>query len=131
MYFLLHKIFVFAGTLGLMIGVCFAIFLRRKTYWLKVHKRCNSIAVVLLLAGILMAAAMIFQQSGEHFRGYHPAAGISAFILALTALGFGRYQFLAGSRKETIRTVHRFIGWITLLMLGLSVLTGLILAGII
>lgn len=112
-------------------GVVTAVFFRRNLYWLKIHKYFNSFAGILLSAGVLMAAAMITAQQGEHVRSYHPWAGSITFILAVLSISLGFYQFRAGAHLQKVRTLHRWTGRLTLLSIVITLILGLVHVGII
>jgi hypothetical protein len=131
MLFFLHKLLIILATLAMMTGVSTAVFFRRNRHWLKIHKYFNSLGGILLAAGVLMAAAMIAEQQGEHFQGYHPFAGGITFILAALSISLGFYQFRAGARMPQVRILHRWAGRLTLLSLVITIILGLRHAGII
>jgi hypothetical protein len=78
-----------------------------------------------------MAITMIIQQKGEHLEGFHPIMGAMTFILAIFSLSLGFYQFSAKSGRQAIKSLHRWLGRLSLLFIITALVAGLILAGII
>lgn len=131
MFILFHKSLMALATLCLITGVSAAVFSRKNRYWLKIHKAFNSIAVIFLSAGATMAITAVCQQNGEHLDGFHPVTGSIALGLAIISLILGFYQFKAKSRIQIFKTIHRWLGRLSLLLVIAALITGLILAGII
>ena len=119
------------ATLCLLTGVSAAVFFRHSRYWLKVHKSFNSSAAIFLFAGGTMAVVMIWQQKGEHLEGFHPIIGSIALGLTIVSLFLGFYQFKATSGKQAIRTLHRWLGRLSVLLIIIALIAGLVRAGII
>ncbi|HPK53729.1 MAG TPA: hypothetical protein PK114_04660 [Smithellaceae bacterium] len=131
MIFFFHKLFMGVAALFLLTGVSVAVFLRRRRYWLKMHKLLNSCGGMLLLTGGILAAIMVSQQQGEHFAGFHAIAGIIALILTITSFLLGFYQLKASFAKQTLRNIHRRLGVLSLASIIVALVAGLILVGII
>ena len=130
MFFTLHIFLMATATLGIIAGVGTAVFFRKKKNWLKIHKIFNSLGFCGITAGIIMAVAYVWSTGGEHFDGVHQIAGLTAFICALLTLLAGFYQFKA-KNKPVVRTTHRWLGRLSLLLLLAAVTMGLILINII
>lgn len=131
MTFFFHKLLMVLAVICLITGISSAIFFRQKRYWLKIHKTFNSTSVFFLCCGIIMAITMIAQQKGEHLEGFHPVMGAITLILAIISLSLGFYQFRAKSGRQEIKSLHRWLGGLTLLFLITAFVSGLIRAGII
>ena len=119
------------ATLCLLTGVSAAVFFRRSRYWLKIHKSFNSIAGIFLFTGGTMAVIMIWQQKGEHLDGFHPITGSIALGLTIINLFLGFYQFKATSEKQAVKTLHRWLGRLSVLLIVIALIVGLARAGII
>ena len=119
------------ATLCLLTGVSAAVFFRRSRYWLKIHKSFNSIAGIFLFTGGTMAVIMIWQQKGEHLDGFHPITGSIALGLTIINLFLGFYQLKATSEKQAVKTLHRWLGRLSVLLIVIALIAGLARAGII
>jgi len=130
MFFALHILFMAIATLGIIAGISAAMFFRRKKNWLKVHKSFNLFSFGGIAAGIIMAFIYVSGTGGEHIDGTHQITGSAAFILALITLLLGFYQFKA-KNKLAVRTTHRWLGRLSLLLLLAAIILGLKLINII
>lgn len=131
MLLIFHKLLMVLGTLCIITGVSAAVFFRHSRYWLKVHKAFNSISVFFLSAGVAMAITAVWQQKGGHLDGFHPIIGSIAIGSAIISLFLGYYQFQAKNRMPFFKTLHRWLGRLSLLLVIAALLAGLLLAGII
>jgi len=129
--FFFHKLLMTLATLCLLTGVSAAVFFRRSRYWLKIHKSFNSIAGIFLFTGGTMAVIMIWQQKGEHLDGFHPITGSIALGLTIINLFLGFYQLKATSEKQAVKTLHRWLGRLSVLLIVIALIAGLARAGII
>ena len=130
MLILIHMLLMITAAICLMAGITTAMFLRKKSYWLKMHKRLNSTGFFFLLAGGIMSFSNIFTNDGTHFSGLHQLIGLSAIILTSVTLLFGFYSFKAAN-KVTVRAAHRWMGRVSFLLILAALIIGLIFAGII
>jgi len=129
--FFFHKLLMTLAAPCLLTGVSAAVFFRRSRYWLKIHKIFNAIAGIFLFTGGAAAVIMIWQQTGEHFDGFHPVIGSIAFGLTIISLFLGFYQFKATSGKQVVKTLHPWLGRLSVLLIIIALITGLARAGII
>jgi len=129
MFFSLHILLMAIATLGIIIGVGAAIFFRKKSYWLKIHKSLNAFSLLGISAGIIMAVAYVFGAGGKHIDGLHQIIGLAAFIIASVTLLLGFYQFKA-KNKIALRSTHRLLGRFSLVLLLTAIMLGLKLINI-
>jgi hypothetical protein len=130
MFFPLHILLMAIATLGIIAGVGTAIFFRKKSNWLKIHKSLNSFSLLGIAAGIIMAVIYVSGTDGKHIDGLHQLIGSAAFILASITLLLGFYQFKA-KNKLAVRTIHRLLGRFSLVLLLTVIMLGLKLINII
>ncbi len=130
MIFFLHILLMVIVTLGIVIGVGAAIFFRQKNSWLKIHKSFNIFSLLGISAGIIMAVFYVSETGGKHIDGLHQIIGSAAFVLAVFTLSLGFYQFKA-KNKLVVRTTHRLLGRISLVLLLTAIMLGLKLINII
>jgi hypothetical protein len=117
------------ATLGIITGICVAMFFRKKRNWLKVHKYFNSFSLLGILAGITMAFIYISSTNGKHIDGLHQITGLTALNFAVATLLLGLYQFKA-KNKSAVGTTHRWLGRFSLLLFLTAITLGLILTSI-
>ena len=130
MVFFLHILLMAIATLGIIIGVGAAIYFRKKSNWLKIHKSFNVYSLLGISAGIIMAVIYVSETVGKQIDGLHQIIGSAAFILAAVTMAGGFYQFKA-KNKLAVRTTHRWLGRLSLLLLLTTITLGLKLINII
>ena len=106
MLFTLHLLLMPIASAGIIAGVSAAIFFRKKKYWLKIHKLLNSTGILVMSIGITIA-----------------------FILAFVTMLLGFHQFKA-KNKPLVRTMHRWLGRLSLLLFLTAITLGLMLINI-
>ena len=126
-----HKLLMVLAVLSIISGVSAAVFFRQRRYWLKAHKAFNSSSVIFLSAGAVMAFLAVWQTNGEHLAGLHPFIGITALGFTIISLLLGFYQFQAKNSRQTLKTLHRWLGRLSLILIISALVSGLKHAGII
>jgi hypothetical protein len=129
MFIILHILLMATATLGIIAGVSFAMFFRKKKNWLKIHKSVNSLSLLGIAAGVVMAFSYVYSTGGEHINGVHQLIGFTAFNFAVATLLMGFYQFQV-KNKSAARTAHRWLGRFSLLLLLTAISLGLLLINI-
>jgi hypothetical protein len=130
MIFFLHILLMPIATLGIIAGVSIAMFLRKKSNWLKIHKTINSISLLGMSIGICMAVIYVSTTGDKHLGGIHQLVGLTAFIFGIFTLLLGFYQFKA-KNKLAVRITHRWLGRFSLLLFLTAITLGLKLINII
>lgn len=130
MFFTLHILFMAIAAMGVTAGVGTAVFFRKKKNWLKIHKFLNLLSIYVITAGFIMAFAYISGTGGKHFDGTHQITGFTAFSFSFITVFMGFYQFKA-KNKPAARTVHRWLGRLSLSGLLATIIMGLKLINII
>jgi hypothetical protein len=129
MFFILHILLMVTATSGLITGVSAAIFFRRKKNWLKFHKTVNASSFAGMMAGITMAFLYVAGSSGEHLKGFHQMAGLTAFVFSFITLMVGYRQFKV-KNKQAFRNMHRWLGRFSVVILLSAIILGLMLINI-
>ncbi len=109
-------------------------FKKRNPKWMKIHKTLMISGVSSALIGIGWIIYVVQSEQGLHFYAPHTFLGLGTFILALTAPVLGILFTGEKTRKEIktiLRKLHKIIGWIILILIVVTVFTGLLLSGII
>jgi hypothetical protein len=129
MLIIAHVSLMITAALCLCAGIGFAMFGRKKKFWLKWHKKLNATGFGLLVAGEVMAFANVATSGGNHLEGIHPWAGLAAFILSNITL-FLIFYALKAADKTTARTMHKWSGRASLLAIGIAMVLGFIMIGV-
>lgn len=106
-------------------------FLRRKQWWLKIHRPAGITGAVCLSAGFATAVVMVYQSGDGQFEVPHAWLGLATVLCALAAPTLGYLQFKIRSKIQHLRLWHRRTGYAALILTLLSALSGLFVAGII
>jgi len=126
-----HALFMTVGFLLMTTGVIIAMLMRKKKWWLTAHKRTVYAGVTFVLLGLITALYMVSLHEGEHFAVLHANLGLLSVFCAVLTPTLGRMQFIFRQKAGTIRLMHRWSGRITMIILFVTILSGLIHAGII
>ncbi len=117
-----------AGLLLLSVGVSGAMMMRKKEWWLRVHRRCGTAGVVGVLLGLAVALYMVSGQTGRHCAVPHAWLGIITVLAVVCTYLIGVAQLKM--RVPRMRPLHRWVGRVTLALLVINVLSGLSLVGV-
>ena len=98
--------------------------------WFRIHKIAGILSVMFLVLGISVAIFMVSQFGGSHFRVYHAYFGLSTLILLVLTPVIG-YLSSNLKQKRYMRSIHIWIGRIDLLMIMITLISGLMQVGII
>ncbi|MDD2754254.1 MAG: hypothetical protein PHS80_01875 [Methanothrix sp.] len=119
-----HVIMVLAGAISLAGGAFTARYLKKRTRWIELHKKLALSGVVLVLAGIFVAAYMVSAYMETPFvREMHAYLGASVFIFIIVTPMLGIFQFR--SKDMRIHTIHRWSGRITIMLILLTIIAGI------
>jgi len=126
-----HVLFMTAGLLAITAGVGVARFLRRKRWWLKIHRTAGITGAACLGAGFAAAIVMVSQSADGQFKVPHAWFGLATVLCTVAAPILGHLQFKIRTKIQQLRLWHRRTGYTALILTLLSVLSGLAVAGII
>lgn len=131
---LLHMILMLTFLLFSAAGIITArYFKKRNPKWMKIHKLFMISGVSSAIIGISWIVFVVQTKQGIHFYAPHTFFGLGTFILALTApiLGILFTSKKTGTKlKPILRRFHKIIGWMSLILIFITVITGLLLSGI-
>jgi hypothetical protein len=121
-------------TLGLALlttGMLVARYRKARKGWLPLHKALGLAGAIFAFLGLITAVYMVAVSSGRHFAAVpHTYLGALALLfLGMTPL-LGYAQFHVTASRSTLRAIHRWSGRITLLLIALTLLSGLSLVGL-
>jgi hypothetical protein len=100
--------------------------MRKKKWWLKVHRSLGILGSLFAVLGLLMGMYMISVWATPHFRVPHAILGLTTVIFAITqpVLGF------VHPKMPSLRPVHRWLGRVVVIMMLISIIAGLSQAGV-
>jgi len=131
---LFHAILMVLGFVSMLSAVIIARFFKMKKWRIKTHRRISIAASVTSIAGLILSFIMV----SNHLTIVHHFFGVIAFpfVVMMPILGYlftRNLQDIPVLRKlnphrKTIRKVHRWMGYITLLLMLGSIISGIIRA---
>jgi len=119
-----------AGFLLMLAGIATAMFMRRRRWWLSIHKAAGTLTAVCFLCGFTFAILMVGVSVEEHFRVTHAYLGLLTTIFTFLTAVLGHLQFRIKNASGKIRMYHRWSGRITLVFACTAIASGLQTAGI-
>ncbi len=131
---ILHMIFMGLFLFFAAAGIITArYFKKRNPKWMKIHKLFMISGLTSAIMGISWIIFVVQTEQGIHFYAPHTFLGLGTFILALTAPILG--ILFTGKKtnknlKPVLRKFHKIIGWLSLILISITVITGLLLSGI-
>lgn len=129
MLIIFHAIFMSLAFLLMLTAVVVAHFFRKKKWWLKIHKPLGVTAGLSSIFGLIFTVLFVILAGGGHFQALHSWFGISAFLLAIAAPILGQAYLKGGKHKALLKKMHPIVGGLALLLMLLSIIMGLRLAG--
>ncbi len=126
-----HAALMTAGFLLSLTGVLFPAFRKGAPGWFRYHTRFAAAGVILTLIGICIAFFMVSISGGPNIRVPHAGLGllVLAFLITTPALGLLRSRF--GKRTLSVLAAHRWMGRALLVLMAITILSGLFTAGLI
>ncbi|MGC1119458.1 MAG: hypothetical protein WBA22_00060 [Candidatus Methanofastidiosia archaeon] len=102
-----------------------------KTSWLRVHKVVGILGVVLIVCGLSLALYMVSAGGGPHLRVYHAYFGIVTLLLTILTPVVGIVSLKRRPPSPGIRRTHIWLSRITIVLLIVTLTSGMIQAGLI
>lgn len=129
---LFHALSMGLAFLCMLMAIVSARFFKTKKWWLKIHRILNTFAVILAVMGFLFAFFMVSSTGGPHIRVPHALLGIAtlAFLLTMPFLGMAIFKLKDKNTIAKLKKAHRALGRLTALMLAITIVAGMRLAGI-
>lgn len=124
-----HAFFMAAGVAVIMSAALIAMTLRKKVWWLKVHRPLGIAGVLFMTAGLTAISLMPEDPAFSIIPEVHGATGISAVILACLAPVLGLLMFKL--KKKWMRPAHRWAGRLCIIIAVMNILLGLFMTGVI
>ncbi len=133
MIFLLrtHALLMILALCIMLAGAVIARFMKKKTWWLKVHQSLGITGAIFLIAALFAIVLQITLPEREHFRVIHSWIGFVAFVFAVLTPTLGILQLKIRSVTTRLRGLHRWSGRVTLCLILINILLGLLMMGFI
>jgi len=124
-----HAALLSAGLVVLVAGM-FVARLRTQRWWMKGHRAVMLAGAALAATGLLYGYFMVQEATGMHLRVPHSFLGVLSLVMTLGMTASGLVVLRVARKHPSMRPVHRWAGRATILLLVLTVLSGLVQAGV-
>ncbi|HPL62517.1 MAG TPA: hypothetical protein PK587_02015 [Syntrophales bacterium] len=129
MIFLFHAGLMILSFFCAAAAIAVVLFLRRKRWWLGVHRFLGFTAGGLAAAGFVAAWWMVSSgHGGGHFHVPHAQIGLLTSLLIMTTPLTGMMQLRVRRLTPVLRRIHVILGRISILLMAVTVLMGLLTA---
>ena len=127
-----HMILMSLSFALLLAGMVVSAFMKKKKWWLTVHRRLQWTGGISGIAGLAIAVYMVSVGSGLHFRILHSIIGLVGIVMIVSGLVVGLLIFkVSNDKKKAFRLVHRWLGRVILALMAIIIVSGLNIAGVI
>ena len=126
-----HALLMILAFCIMLAGGIIARFMKKKIWWLKVHRSLGITGAIFFIVAILAIVLQITLTEREHFRIIHSWIGFVAFIFAMLTPALGILQLRVRSVTVRLRSFHRWSGRLTLCLMVINVFLGLLMMGFI
>jgi hypothetical protein len=126
-----HASFMVAGFIFIAAGFITARFLKRKIWWLKLHRILGISGTCCVLSGVCFEFIHLSLISAGHFNVAHAYLGMLIVLLSLITPATGLIQIKMPGEASKIRPLHRWSGRAIMILMGINIVSGLYTAGII
>lgn len=125
-----HAVLMGTGVALLVAGI-FIARMKKQNWWMKGHRAVMLAGTAVTAAGLLYGIYMIQVSTGVHLRVVHTYLGVLALLLNLAMAAVGMLLPRLAKSNPGARAAHRWLGRVTIVVILVTVLAGLVQAGII
>jgi len=125
----IHAVLMSISFTALLSGIVISRFYFIKKWRYKTHRKLGITAGITGVAGLLLAFTMVQISSGAHLSSPHTILGaVTGLLLILTPLA--GHQIRKARKKKQMKLSHRTMGYVTLILVALTIISGLLFTGI-
>ena len=126
----IHAVFMTGGLL-LMLGAVVNVLKKTPKAWFKTHKATGGLAVVCVLIGLTTGMHMVSVSGGSHFRVLHAYVGVVTLLFSVATPLIGVVSSKWTGHRPQMRNVHIWFGRCAVILIIVTIVLGLIQAGVI
>jgi len=108
-------------------GAAVARFHRRRKWWLKIHRLLGTAGPLAVFFGLISAYAAIELIGGLQFAVPHAWFGLLVIAIVLITQSAGLMQFTVPARAALLRSLHRWMGRASLVLMTFAMSSGMYL----
>ncbi len=125
-----HAVLMVAGLVLLVAGM-FVARMRTRKWWMRGHRAIMLAGAALTVSGLVYGYYMIQASTGLHLRVPHTYLGLSALLLTVAMAASGLVLLKVARDHPGARPAHRWLGRAAILAVLLTVISGMVQAGVI
>ena len=126
-----HALLMILAFCIMLAGGIIARFMKKKIWWLKVHRSLGITGAIFFIVAILAIVLQIMLTEREHFRIIHSWIGFIAFVFAMLTPALGILQLKVRNKAVRLRSFHCWSGRIALCLMLINAFLGLSMMGFI
>jgi hypothetical protein len=128
---IIHIIIMSVAFIIMVFGMLVSRYMKKKRWWLKVHRSIGITGASVGVIGIASAVIMVSVLSGIHLRVFHSYVGLVTILALISTPVLGQSIFkVQREKKPKFRKSHRWFGRIALILMLITIILGLFQAGI-
>lgn len=126
-----HALALSLSFVCMLAGMLISRYMKKKRWWLKVHRALGVSGAVLGVGGVAAMTVMLSLLSASHMRILHSYLGLLTVMGMLAAPVLGQVMLkIRGGRKALPLAVHRWLGRLVILLMAATILLGLVRIGL-
>jgi hypothetical protein len=126
-----HAVFMSVGLALMVVSVFNVVNKAPRSWWFKAHKTIGGLAVVCVVIGLATAVYMVSASSGGHFKVPHAYLGIVTMFFSVVTPFVGFISVKSRGRRPQMRKLHLWCGRVAVVLIVVTLGSGLLQAGII
>lgn len=126
----LHAGFMVTGLFLMIVAVANVVNKTPKRWWLKAHKAVGVLSIALVITGLVLAFYMVSQLGGGHLRVPHAYVGVLTLLFSILSPFLGFTTLTWKAHRRPLRTTHVWVSRITVGLLVITLVSGLLQAGV-
>jgi hypothetical protein len=111
-------------------GAVIVRYFKKKRWRIAVHRTMGGAGAACAFIGVAGAFVMVSRYGGPHLSVPHTYWGAATFLGAVLTPTLGAMQFRFPRSAASLRKIHRPSGWITIILMAATIVTGAAHAGI-
>ncbi|MBU7026504.1 MAG: hypothetical protein HXS48_06150 [Theionarchaea archaeon] len=126
----IHAGFMSVGFLFMAVAIVNVLNKTPKTSWLTVHKVIGGLGTLCMIIGLATGMYMVSASAGGHLRVYHAYVGVLTIVISVAAPVLGYITLKWKGHRPTMRKVHVWCSRIAIVLILVTIVSGLWQAGV-
>lgn len=131
LFIYIHASFMLAGFILMFAGMITARYLKKRLWWLVLHKLFGITGVCCLLLGISLISIHLHLINAGHLNISHAYLGVFIALVSVITPVMGYMQLKIHRITQKIKPVHRLSGRFVIVLMGVNIVSGLYLTGLV